>query len=80
MVVLLANVEGRRGLLIAEFVSSLFCEIIDLGYLAHLDSVPVLAGKGVLGLLLEALLTLRQSLVPGNRLATDNLQSSRSTS
>lgn len=30
----------------------------------YLDAVPVLAGEGVLGLLLEALLALRQSLVP----------------
>ena len=30
----------------------------------HLDAVPVLTGEGVLGSLLEALLALRQSLVP----------------
>lgn len=30
---------------------------------SHLDSIPVLAGKGILGLLLETLLALRQSLV-----------------
>lgn len=30
----------------------------------YLDGVPVLAGEGVLCLLLEALLALRQSLVP----------------
>ena len=33
----------------------------------YLDGIPVLAGKGVLGSLLEALLALRQSLVPINR-------------
>lgn len=31
---------------------------------AYLNVEPVLAGEGVLGLLLEALLALRQSLVP----------------
>ena len=39
----------------------------------YLDRVPVLAGEGVLGPLLEALLALRQSLVPieqGNMSAT----------
>ena len=36
---------------------------------AHLNSVPVLAGKGILGLLLETLLALRQSLVPTNQSA-----------
>ena len=35
---------------------------------AYLDTKPVLAGKGILGLLLETLLTLRQPLVPRERL------------
>lgn len=35
----------------------------------HLDAVPVLAGEGVLGLLLEALLALGQSLVPVARVS-----------
>jgi len=30
----------------------------------HLDRVPVLAGEGILGLLLEALLSFRKALVP----------------
>jgi hypothetical protein len=35
----------------------------------HLDAVPVLAGEGVLGLLLETLLALGQSLVPAARVS-----------
>ena len=32
--------------------------------IANLDLIPVLAGEGILGLLLKTLLALRQSLVP----------------
>lgn len=37
---------------------------------SHLDRIPILAGEGVDGLLLEALLALRESLVPGLRLVS----------
>jgi hypothetical protein len=39
------------------------------GRATHLDAVPILAGEGVLGLLLEALLALGQSLVPALRVS-----------
>lgn len=38
---------------------------------AYLDAEPVLAGEGVLGLLLETLLALGQSLVPARILVSD---------
>ncbi len=62
---LLSNVEGGRSLKIRIAVSqSLAKQRIEHHNAAYLEGVPVLAGEGVLGLLLEALLTLGKSLVP----------------
>lgn len=63
----LANVERRGGLY--EKKKSANCKHSIETYFAqrastYLDLVPVLAGEGVHGLLLETLLALGQSLVP----------------
>lgn len=56
----LANVERVRSLFKLLAKRSMICDIQG----TNLDRVPVLAGEGVDGLLLEALLALRESLVP----------------
>jgi hypothetical protein len=48
----------------SEFEVGAFSLLSDIERRGSLDGVPVLAGKRILGLLLEALLALRQSLVP----------------
>ena len=66
--VLLSDGERRGGL--DSRVVSFDATHLNLGGTAtHLDAVPVLAGEGVLGLLLEALLALGQSLVPAPRVS-----------
>jgi hypothetical protein len=79
VVVLLSDGERRRGLKVADSSAGRLAEFFFFGsrLFAHLDAVPVLAGKGVLCLLLKALLALGQSLVPGSRLAADIYSASR---
>ena len=66
--VLLSDGE-RRGGLDSRIVSFDATQLNLDGTATHLDAVPVLAGEGVLGLLLEALLALGQSLVPAPRVS-----------
>ena len=65
---LLSDVERRRGLEMgSRSVCCRFLKNRESFVETHLDAVPVLAGEGVLGLLLKTLLALGQSLVPARQ-------------
>lgn len=59
---LLSDVEGRRGLTLMISFERVIC--IFHFQPSYLDRVPVLAGEGILSLLLQALLALGESFVP----------------
>jgi hypothetical protein len=58
--IVLSDLEGRWGLLYCQSLQKPF----QFHQCAYLDLVPILAGEGILSLLLETLLTLRKALVP----------------